>query len=77
VTSLPKKISHDGILKTCRYSWQIENYYKRFKSIMSFGDLPKKSEKLSSAWLKGKLMIGLLMEILIAGSFIFPYSHFE
>jgi len=44
---------------------------------MSFGDLPKKSEKLSSAWLKGKLMIGLLMEILIAGSFIFPYSHFE
>jgi hypothetical protein len=77
VTSLPREISHDDILETYRYRWQIENYFKRLKSIMNFGDLPKKSEKSSLAWLKGKLMIALLMEILIAGSFISPYGYCE
>lgn len=77
VTSLPDSISRDDILETYRYRWQIENYFKRLKSIMDFGDLPKKSETSSLAWLKGKLMVALLMEILISSSFISPYGSFE
>lgn len=76
-TSLPDSISREDILETYRYRWQIENYFKRLKSIMDFGDLPKKSEASSLAWLKGKLMVALLMEILIASSFTSPYSSFE
>ena len=76
-TSLPQSISRDDILETYRYRWQIENLFKRLKSIMNFGDLPKRSEASSLSWLKGKLMVALLMEILISGSFISPYSDFE
>jgi len=77
VTSLPQSVSADSILETYRYRWQIENLFKRLKSIMNFGDLPKKSEASSLSWLKGKLMVALLMEMLISGSFISPYSDFE
>ena len=77
VTSLSAAITRDDILETYRYRWQVENYFKRLKSIMNFGDLPKKSAVSSLAWLKGKLMVALLMEILISGSFISPYGGFE
>jgi len=76
-TSLPESVSRDAVLETYRYRWQIENFFKRLKSIMDFGDLPKKSEASSLSWLKGKLMVALLMEILISGSFFSPYSDFE
>jgi len=76
-TSLPQSVSVNSILETYRYRWQIENLFKRLKSIMNFGDLPKKSEASSLSWLKGKLMVALLMEMLISGSFISPYSDFE
>ena len=76
-TSLPQSVTRDDILETYRYRWQIENLFKRLKSIMDFGDLPKKSEASSLSWLKGKLMVALLMEKLISGSFISPYSDFE
>jgi len=75
-TSLPQSIDRDSVLETYRYRWQIENLFKRLKSIMDFGDLPKKSEASSLSWLKGKLMVALLMEMLISGSFISPYSDF-
>ena len=77
VTSLPMSISRYDVLETYRYRWQIENYFKRLKSIMNFGDLPKKSEASSLAWLKGKLMVAMLMEILISGSFFSPCSDFD
>jgi hypothetical protein len=76
-TSLPLSVERDSILETYRYRWQIENYFKRLKSIMDFGELPKKNEASSLSWLKGKLMVALLMEKLISGSFISPYSDFE
>jgi hypothetical protein len=77
VTSLPSEVLCADILETYRYRWQVENYFKRLKSIMNFGDLPKKNEKSSLAWLKGKLMIALLMETLISGSFFSLYDTFE
>jgi len=76
-TSLPESVTLESIMETYRYRWQIENLFKRMKSIMNFGDLPKKSEASSLSWLKGKLMVALLMETLISGSFISPYSDFE
>jgi len=76
-TSLPQSVARDSILETYRYRWQIENLFKRLKSIMDFGELPKKSEASSLSWLKGKMMVALLMEMMISGSFISPYSDFE
>jgi len=68
-TSLPPNITKDEVLATYRLRWQVENYFKRLKSVLGFGDLPKKKEKASLAWLNGKMMVALLIETLIAGSF--------
>jgi hypothetical protein len=76
-TSLPESISKESVLQTYRYRWQIENLFKRLKSIMDFGELPKKNEASSLSWLKGKLMVALLMETMISGSFFSPCSDFE
>jgi IS4 transposase len=37
-------ISKDEVLATYRLRWQVENYFKRLKSILGFGELPKKKE---------------------------------
>jgi IS4 transposase len=59
------------ILETYRYRWQVEMYFKRLKSILGFGELPKKQVDSSLAWLNGKLMVALLVELFLSKS-VFP-----
>lgn len=77
VTSLPSNISADEVLQTYRYRWQIENYFKRLKSILDFGELPKKRGDSSLAWLNGKLMVTLLIELFIARCLFSPAVQSE
>lgn len=72
VTSLPSDISADEVLDTYRYRWQIENYFKRLKSILDFGELPKKRSDSSLAWLNGKLMTALLIELFMSRCLFSP-----
>jgi len=65
-TSLSTDITADEVLETYRYRWQIECYFKRLKSIMNLGDLPKKRKTSSLSWLNGKIMVALLMEMLLS-----------
>ena len=69
VTSLREEITAEHILDLYRFRWQVEMYFKRLKSILDFGELPKKKPENSMAWLTGKLMIALLIERVIAKSF--------
>jgi hypothetical protein len=69
VTSLPKKVTTKQVLETYRLRWQVEICFKRFKSILDFGELPKKTDGSTMAWLSGKMMVALLMECVIANSF--------
>jgi transposase len=71
VSSLPNDISGEDILETYRYRWQAECYFKRLKSVLNFGELPKKRENSSFSWLNGKMMVSLLIESLTAANF-FP-----
>ncbi|MBR0343084.1 MAG: transposase [Oscillospiraceae bacterium] len=64
-SSLDDSISFEEILELYRFRWQVELYFKRLKSILDYGEMPKKSEKSIFAWLNGKLMISLLIETLI------------
>jgi hypothetical protein len=66
VTSLNSEIPAGEILNAYRYRWQIEMYFKRLKSILDFGDLPKRRPGSVFAWLNGKLMVALLIESAIA-----------
>jgi hypothetical protein len=69
VTSISNDVSSEQILFAYRLRWQIEIYFKRLKSILDFGELPKKTPENSLSWLNGKLMVALLIESVIAKSF--------
>jgi len=69
VTSLDDAVSTEQVLEVYRLRWQVEIYFKRLKSILDFGELPKKRPENSLAWLNGKLMVALLIESVIAKSF--------
>jgi hypothetical protein len=62
-TTLPRSVSGPAeVLAWYRRRWQIELAFKRMKSTMGLGQLPKKSAASSRAWLYGKLLIALLVE---------------
>ena len=53
------------ILEWYRTRWQIELLFKRLKSLVQLGHLPKHDGRSSRAWLHGKLLIALLTQKLI------------
>jgi hypothetical protein len=61
-TSLPESISARQILELYRARWQIELAFKRLKSIMGLGHLPKVEEASSRAWIHGKLFVAFLAQ---------------
>ena len=77
VTMLSAEISAEQILELYRWRWQVELYFKRLKSILDFGDLPKRRAESVFAWLNGKIMIALLIEKLIGKSSFPPRSKCE
>ena len=57
-----KEMPGRAVLRTYRLRWQIELAFKRMKSIMGLGLLPKRTDASSRAWLNGKLLVALLVE---------------
>ncbi len=53
------------VMELYRVRWQIELAFKRMKSIMGLGQLPKTSDASARAWIHGKLLIALLIEQLL------------
>jgi DDE family transposase len=53
------------ILEWYRARWQIELVFKRLKSLVQLGHLPKHDDRSSRAWLNGKLLVALLTQKLI------------
>lgn len=67
-TSLLAPWSRFRVLELYRSRWQIELAFKRMKSIMGLGHLPKRDAESCRAWLHGKLFISLLVERLIGAA---------
>jgi hypothetical protein len=75
-TSLPNQVEPDQVLEAYRLRWQVELAFKRMKSILGFGHLPKKDPPSARAWLHGKLFVSLLAEHLIATADAFsPWGY--
>jgi IS4 transposase len=53
------------VLELYRRRWQIELLFKRLKSIVLIGHVPKHDARSSRAWLYGKLLVALLTQKLI------------
>ena len=66
VTNLSNEILAYDILALCRLRWQVDFYFKRLKSIMQFGELPKRCENSIFACLNGKIMAALLLDAVSA-----------
>jgi hypothetical protein len=64
-STLPATVPADQILELYRLRWQIELVFKRMKSILGVGHLPKTNPVSAQAWLEGKLFVGLLIERMI------------
>lgn len=64
------------ILELYRARWQVEIAFKRLKSILGLGHLPKASRAAAEAWLHGKLLVAFLAEAIIAvGESISPWGY--
>ena len=64
-TTLTHAFSTATVLELYRLRWQIELVFKRMKSILGLGHLPKKDPLSAQAWLEGKLFTGLLIERMV------------
>jgi len=65
-----------GLLSLYRGRWQIELVFKRLKSILKIGQLPKKEEDSCIAWLHGKMLVALLAERLYQeAEFFSPWGY--
>lgn len=58
-------LSATDVMELYRARWQVELAFKRMKSLLNFGHLPKHDEESAKAWLFGKLLIGLLADNII------------
>ena len=76
LTSLPAaEWSTAQVLELYRSRWQIELAFKRLKSLLHAGQVPKSSDPSARAWLQAKVLTALLVESLLCDSRSFsPYS---
>jgi hypothetical protein len=64
------------VLELYRGRWQIELAFKRLKSLLELGALPKKDPPGAKAWIHGKLFAALLIETLIRNAESFsPWGY--
>jgi len=69
-------VSTADLLNLYRLRWQIELAFKRLKSIMGLGHLPKYDPHSCRAWLYGKLLTALLVEVLVEHARLFsPWGY--
>ena len=77
LTSLPREVvSSREALSLYRCRWQIELAFKRLKSLLNTGHLPKRDPESCRSWMQAKVLIALLAERLILESELFsPWGY--
>lgn len=70
LSSLPAIFSCSQVLHLYRCRWQIELVFKRLKSLLAAGQVPKNNDESALAWMQAKILCALLLErILLEGRF--------
>lgn len=77
LTNLPPEEMQTGaVLEYYRARWQVELAFKRLKSLLDLGQLPKKKEASSIAWMQGKILCALIIErLLCEARFFSPWGY--
>lgn len=64
-----------AVLELYRGRWQVELVFKRLKSLLDAGQLPKYGEGSVRAWMQAKILTALLVDrILLEGKFFSPWG---
>lgn len=76
LTSLPAKAwPTERVLALYRYRWQVELVFKRLKSLLGLGHVPKSSDQSARAWMQAKILTALLIErVLFEAKFFSPWG---
>ena len=77
LTSLPQaEFSASQVLQLYRCRWQVELAFKRLKSLLSAGHVPKTDDRSARAWMQAKILTSLLLERLLIEAKIFsPWEY--
>ncbi len=76
LTSLPAKFSAAQVLELYRCRWQVELAFKRLKTLLGAGHVPKSDDQSASAWMQAKIFTALLLERLLWETKIFsPWGY--
>lgn len=77
ICTVPKsEMSARMALEFYRARWQVELAFKRLKSHLVLGQLPKKKEESCQAWMQGKILTALLIERLLCEErFFSPWGY--
>lgn len=71
-----EELTTKEVLEYYRARWQIELAFKRLKTLLELGQLPKKKEASSISWMQGKILCALLIErILCEARFFSPWGY--
>ena len=66
LTSLPKgEFPTSAVLELYRSRWQVELSFKRLKSLLGAGHVPKSNDRSARAWMQAKILSSLLLERLL------------
>lgn len=74
--SLPQSFSTREALDFYRCRWQVELAFKRLKTLLDAGHVPKSDDRSARAWMQAKLLTALLLERLLLEAKAFsPWGH--
>ena len=69
-------LSPAKVLEFYRGRWQVELVFKRLKSILGLGHLPKTDAEAARSWLHGKLFVAFLLEAMLRyGESFSPWGY--
>ena len=77
VTTLGKQeMPLPAVMEFYRGRWQVELAFKRLKSLLQIGQVPKKKAASAQAWMQGKILTALLIErLLCEARFFSPWGY--
>lgn len=76
LNSLPPRFSARQVLELYRSRWQVELAFKRLKTLLGAGHVPKSDDQSAGAWMQAKILTALLLERLLIEAKIFsPWGY--
>jgi hypothetical protein len=72
----PAQLAPRAVLELYRCRWQIELTFKRLKSLMAAGHVPKSDDASAKSWMQAKILTALLIErVLLEAKLFSPWGY--